>query len=78
MSNKYIVTFKDRDGNRRSRVAKCSIFADFGDAIISVANQERLPLRTYIYTVKQGMNTYIIHDLLWEWLTPEQRTNYRF
>lgn len=76
--NRYVVTYKDRDGSRRSRVAKCSIFADFGEAILTVADQEKLPLRTYIYTVRQGMKTYKIHCLLWEWLTPEQRAHYRF
>lgn len=76
--SKYIVTYKGDDGKRYSRVAKCSIFAEIGDAILSVANQERLPLRSYIYTVKQGCKTYKIHDVIWEWLTPEQRTKYRY
>ena len=60
--NRYVVTYKDKEGKRRSRVARCSIFADFEEAIRQVCKQERLSLYTYVYTVRQGMTTYIWHQ----------------
>lgn len=76
--NKYVVAYKDREGKRRTRVARCSIFSSFEEAIRQVCEQERLPLRTYVYTVRQGMTTYIWHQSAWEAFTAEQRSAYKY
>ena len=76
--NRYVVTYKDKEGKRRSRVARCSIFADFEEAIRQVCNQERLSLYTYVYNVRQGATTYIWRQNAIEAFNEEQLKAYKY
>lgn len=76
--NRYVVTYKDREGKRRTRVARVSIFADFDEAIRQVMEQERLPLSTYIYNVRQGRTTYIWRDTAYGAFNETQLKEYRY
>lgn len=77
--NRYIVAYKDKEtGKRRTRVARCSPFADFESAIRQVCEQERLSLYTYVYTVRQGATTYIWHQKAIEAFTNEQIKEYKY
>lgn len=76
--NRYVVTYKDREGKRRSKVARCSAFADFDEAIRQICEQEHLPLYTYVYNVRQGRTTYIWHQNAIEAFNETQLKNYRY
>lgn len=78
MASKYHVTFRDKDEKRRTIVARVSIFADFTDAIKEVLKRFHLPLRTYVYNVRQGMTTYIWHDSAFDAFTAEERAKYPY
>ena len=75
---KYIVAYKDKEGKRRTRVARCSPFADFEEAIRQVCKDWHLSLYTYVYSVKQGMTTYIWRQNAIEAFTPGQIKEYRY
>ena len=75
---KPTVTYKDRDGKRRKKVVRASIFADPNEVVREFCKTNYMPTNTYIYNVTIGLTTYVWHGKAHEAFTSEELKNYPY